>query len=646
MGLSGLNTRPSSTIFVIMLSIYRIALIVIALLSELINVLYHRGSFYILQVYRRVFDLHWSMDAGDVQSSSAGIRPTDTSLIAVLSAYRGPLIGLALFSALINVLYLTGSFYMLQVYDRVIPSRSVPTLIALSLLAGALYAGQAALDFFRGRILLRIARSVDEQLSPRVFALIARLPLSGRAGTVGLLPLRDLDQVRGFLAGGGPLGFFDLPWMPFYLAICFLFHPLIGLAAVIGAILLISLTACTEVFTRKPIKAAALQGAARNTLAEASRRNAEVMAAMGMTRRLGATWDEVNQKHLDAHEQASDVAGGLGGLSKVARMALQSGVLGLGAYLVIHGEASAGVIVAGSILSARALAPVEQVIAHWKGFASARQSWTRLRELFAAFPEQAHGLPLRKPASTLSVEAVSLAPPGDQRSVVNRVSFTLKSGSALGIIGPSASGKSSLARALVGVWRPVRGSVRLDGATLDQWSPEALGRHIGYLPQDIELFEGTIAQNIARFEPDPNPEAIIRAAEQAGVHDLIVRLPHGYETRIGEGGMALSGGQRQRLALARVLYGEPFLIVLDEPNSNLDGEGEQALTQAIASVRARGGIAVVIAHRPSALAMVDQVLVMANGEAKAFGPRDEVLRRAVRPVVAASQPMTASTSAA
>jgi ATP-binding cassette subfamily C protein PrsD len=304
------------------------------------------------------------------------------------------------------------------------------------------------------------------------------------------------------------------------------------------------------------------------------------------------------------------------------------------------------VIIAGSILSARALAPVEQVIAHWKGFANARQSWTRLRELFAAFPEQAHGLPLRKPASTLSVETVSLAPPGDQRSVVNGVSFVLKSGSALGIIGPSASGKSSLARALVGVWRPVRGSVRLDGATLDQWSPEALGRHIGYLPQDIELFEGTIAQNIARFEPDPDPEAIIRAAEQAGVHDLIVRLPHGYETCIGESGMVLSGGQRQRLGLARALYGEPFLVVLDEPNSNLDGEGEQALTQAIATVRARGGIAVVIAHRPSALVMVDQVLVMANGEAKAFGPRDEVLRRAVRPVVAASQPRTASTGAA
>src|SRR5215213_7308912 len=579
-------------------------------------------------------------------STSSTAKSSGTSFLAAVSACRGALIGVALFSALINILYLTGSFYMLQIYDRVIPSRSVPTLIALSILAATLYAGQAALDFCRGRILVRMARSLDERLSPRVFDLITRLPLTSRGAAAGLQPLRDLDQVRGFLAGGGPLGFFDLPWMPFYLAICFLFHPLIGLAAVIGAILLISLTACTEVFTRKPIKAAALQGAACNTLAEASRRNAEVMAAMGMTGRLGATWDEVNQRHLDAHERASDVAGGLGGLSKAARMALQSGVLGLGAYLVIHGEVSSGVIIAGSILSARALAPVEQVIAHWKGFAGARQSWARLREFFSAFPAPAEALPLRQPASTLSVEGLSLIPPGDQRLVIKDVSLALKSGSALGIIGPSGSGKSSLARALVGVWKPARGSVRLDGAALDQWSPEALGRHIGYLPQDIALFEGTIAQNIARFEPKPDPEAIIRAAEQAGVHELIVRLPQGYETRIGEGGMALSGGQRQRLALARALYGEPFLIVLDEPNSNLDGEGEQALTTAIAGVRARGGIAVVIAHRPSALAMVDQVLVMANGEAKAFGPRDEVLRRAVRPVVAASRPMTASTGAA
>jgi ATP-binding cassette subfamily C protein len=513
---------------------------------------------------------------------------------------------------------------MLQVYDRVIPSRSVPTLVALSVLAGVLYVGQAGLDFFRRRILLRMARSFDERLSPRVFALTARLPLT--VGGVGVQPLRDLDQVRGFLAGGGPLGFFDLPFMPFYLAICFIFHPLIGLVVLAGAFVLVFLTICTQVFARKAIKAATQHGAVRSSLAEASRRNAEVVAAMGMTGRLGATWQEINQKHLDAHERASDVAGGLGGLSKVVRMALQSGVLGLGGYLVIQGEASAGIIIAASILSARALSPVEQVIAHWKGYVSARQSWTRLRELFSALPQHATGLPLRKPSSTLSVEGVGVLPPGGQRLVVDNVSLVLKSGSALGIIGPSASGKSSLARALVGVWRPARGSVRLDGATLDQWSPEALGQWVGYLPQDIELFDGTIGQNIARFETNPDPELVIRAAEQAGVHGLIVRQPQGYETRIGEGGMALSGGQRQRIALARALYGDPFLIVLDEPSSNLDGEGEQALTQAIADVRARGGIAVVIAHRPSALAAVDQVLVMGDGQVKTFGPKEQVLR--------------------
>lgn len=560
------------------------------------------------------------------------------SFLSAAHGCRGALIGLSLFSALINVLYLTGSFYMLQVYDRVIPSRSVPTLIALSALAAVLYGGQAALDFCRQRVLARMARSLDERLSPRVFALVACLPLMGRGGGVGLQPLRDLDQVRSFLAGSGPLGFFDLPWIPFYLAICFLFHPLIGLAATAGALVLVLLTICTEAFTRRPIKAAALHGAARMRLAEASRRNAEVVVAMGMGGRLSARWSTVNQQHLDAHERAGDVASGLGGASKVARMALQSGVLGLGAYLVIHGEASSGIIIAGSILSARALAPVELVIAHWKAFSGARQSWAHLRRLFAAVPEPADPLPLRPPSSTLSVEALSLVPPGDQRLVVRDVSFALRSGSALGVIGPSASGKSSLARALVGVWRPARGSVRLDGAALDQWSAEALGQHVGYLPQDIELFEGTIGQNIARFDPDAAPETIIRAAEQAGVHGLIVRLSQGYDTRVGEGGMALSGGQRQRIGLARALYGDPFLVVLDEPNSNLDSEGEQGLTQAIANVRARGGIAVIVAHRPSALAAVDQVLVMGDGEAKALGPKEQVLRPAEQAVTPAAMP--------
>ena len=371
-----------------------------------------------------------------------------------------------------------------------------------------------------------------------------------------------------------------------------------------------------------------------SSIADATRRNAEVLAAMGMAGPVGSIWNEVSQKHLDAHQRANDVATSFGSLSKVARMVLQSSVLGMGAYLVIQSEASAGVIIAGSILSARALSPLEQVIAHWKGFVSARQSWKRLGALLAAFPEQEDVLPLRTPSNLLSVEGAAVVPPGLQRSVVHNVSFSLRSGTALGIIGPSASGKSCLARALVGVWQPVRGKVRLDGASLDQWSPEALGRHIGYLPQDIELFDGSIGQNIGRFHADADPEAIITAAEQAGVHDMIVSLPQGYETRIGEGGMALSGGQRQRIALARALYGEPFLVVLDEPNSNLDAEGEQALTQAIAGVRARGGIVIVIAHRANALAAVDQVLVMGDGEAKAFGPKDQILRPqpAMRPV--------------
>lgn len=541
------------------------------------------------------------------------------------------LVAVGLFSALINVLYLTGSFYMMQVYDRAIPSRNIPTLVALSVLALILYVGQCAIDLSRQRVLSRMARLVDERLSPRVFRLLSRLPLTSGGAAIGLQPVRDLDQIRNFLAGGGPLGFLDLPWMPFYLGICFLFHPAIGVAALAGAVILLCLTIITQVMTRKSIDVATQLGGARMSLGESSRRNAEVVAAMGMGERLSPVWDKLNQMYLDANQRGNDVAGGLGGVSRVARMALQSGVLGLGAYLVIQGEASAGVIIAASILSARALAPVELVIANWKGFTSARQSWSRLRHNFSLCPEQNATLPLPMPRSALSVEGVSLVPPGGQRAVVRDVSFRLEAGSALGIVGPSASGKSSLARALVGVWRPVRGVVRLDGAALDQWSSETLGSALGYLPQDIQLFEGTVAQNISRFEQDADPEAVIRAAEQAGVHEMVVQLPNGYETRIGEGGAALSGGQKQRIALARALYGDPFLVVLDEPNSNLDTEGEQALTRAIANVRARSGIAIVIAHRPSALAAINQVLVMADGAAKAFGPKEQIMRPAAQP---------------
>jgi ATP-binding cassette subfamily C protein len=406
---------------------------------------------------------------------------------------------------------------MLQVYDRVITSRSIPTLIGLTVLAAFLYAGQGLLDFFRGRLLAGVAQRLDEGLSPRIFDLVARGPLLGASGAVGVQPVRDVDQVRSFLSSGGPLGFLDLPWIPFYLAICFLFHPVIGIAALIGAVVLVLLTLCAEVFTRKPIKSAALQGAKRLAAAEAARRNADVLRAMGMGGALGARWDALNRDHLDDQARATGIAGALGSVSKVARMALQSGVLGIGAYLVIQGEASAGIIIAGAILSARALAPVELVIAHWKGFVGARQSWARLRNLFGQIAEEPARLPLRPPASTLVVETVGVCPPGEQRLIVQGVSFALYAGAGLGIIGPSASGKSTLARALVGIWRPVRGSVRLDGAALDQWSPETLGRHIGYLPQDIELLDGTIAENIARFEAEPDPLSGYSGRGPAGV---------------------------------------------------------------------------------------------------------------------------------
>jgi ATP-binding cassette subfamily C protein len=368
----------------------------------------------------------------------------------------------------------------------------------------------------------------------------------------------------------------------------------------------------------------------RQVLAEAGRRNAEVVAAMGMAPAVAAQWHEADQQFIACQQRLSDVSGGFGAFSKMLRMALQSAVLGVGAMLVIRGEATAGIIIAASIISARALAPVELAIAHWKGFIAARQSWRKLSEMLVAVPARSEPLPLRKPVSTFSVEGLGITPPGDPRLLVRNVSFQLKSGMGLGILGPSGSGKTCLARALVGAWAPTRGKVRLDAAALDQWLPEMLGQHIGYLPQDGALFAGTVAQNIARFRTGDDPDLVIQAASLAGVHELILSLPQGYETPIGEGGAALSAGQRQRVGLARALYGNPFLVVLDEPNSNLDAEGEQALVQALLSVRERGGIAVVIAHRPSVMAALDQALVMAGGEVRAFGPKDQVLQQNVR----------------
>jgi ATP-binding cassette subfamily C protein len=563
-------------------------------------------------------------------AAAPGVRRSE--LGDALRACRSAFIGVGVMSCMINLLYLTGSIFMLEIYDRVLPSRSIPTLVGLVILAGGLYVAQGALDLIRGRILVRIGTSLDETLNARVFETVVRLPLMVGGRNEGLQPLRDLDNVRSFLSSMGPGAFFDLPWLPFYLAICFAFHVMIGVTALVGAIILVALTIATEFMSREPAREAMGLAARRNDLAATSRRNAEVLVAMGMSGRLTRRWSEANEKYLAGNQRASDVAGGLGAIAKVMRMTLQSAVLAVGAYLVIHQEATAGIIIAGSILSARALAPVDLAIAHWKGFVAARQSWHRLNRLLVSLPAQSTPTQLQDPSQRLSVEGVSIVPPGDQKVIVQEVTFALEAGSGLGVIGPSGSGKSSLVRALVGVWQPVRGKVRLDGAALDQWSSDALGRHVGYLPQDVELFAGSVAQNICRFDPEAGSAAIIGAAKEAGVHEMIIKMRDGYDTQIGEQGTALSAGQAQRVALARALYGDPFLIVLDEPNSNLDTEGDEALTRAVRSARERGAVVVVVAHRPIGIEAVDQLLVLKDGRMQAFGPKEQVLGQVLQRV--------------
>lgn len=566
------------------------------------------------------------MQRGTTQHRMATAR---SELGSALKAFRSAFLGVAVISCVVNLLYLTGSIFMLEIYDRVLPSRSVSTLVGLIVLAGGLYVAQGILDLIRGRILLRIGTALDEALSGRVFGTVVRLPLlSGR--NEGLQPLRDLDNIRSFLSGMGPSALFDLPWLPIYLAICFMFHPLIGLTALVGAIILVTLTILTEVLMR--LRSADGVGLAmhRSEIAASGRRNAEVLQAMGMSRHIATQWTEVNRKYLADNQRTNDIAGSLGAVAKVFRMALQSAVLGVGAYLVIYQEATAGIIIAGSILSARALAPVDMAIANWKGFIASRQSWRRLNGLLEILPPDAAPMLLEPPTQRLAVENVGVVPPGGQAAVVQDATFALQAGQGLGIIGPSGSGKSSLVRALVGVWSPARGTVRLDSAALNQWSAETLGRYIGYLPQDVELFDGSIAQNISRHDPDASPDAIIAAAKQAGVHEMIVEMADGYDTQVGLQGGVLSAGQAQRIALARALYGEPFLIVLDEPNSNLDADGDEALTRAIKAARSRGAIVIVVAHRPVGIEGVDLLLVMKAGRVQAFGAKDTVLAQVLQ----------------
>jgi ATP-binding cassette, subfamily C, bacterial PrsD len=538
------------------------------------------------------------------------------------------MVGIALFSGVINLLMLSGSLYMLQVYDRVIPSRNMATLIGLSLIVLFAYLMQGYFDALRARMLCRVATLFDVGLQDSIHTALVTLPLRGARPMLMQQPLRDLDQIRAFMSSMGPTAFLDMPWIPLFLIALFLFHPAIGMTALLGTFAIVAMTLLTERMSRNAAKAAMDSSAQRQVLADMAQRNAEVIRALGMVDRFGALWARVNERHLRENIRASDVYANLGSGAKVLRYVLQSGMLGIGAYLVVADKASGGIMIASSIMMGRALAPVEVALGSWKQLVAARQGIARLRDICKSTAKAAAPpIMLPRPRRELSVQQLSVAAPGTDKPIVENITFALKAGTGLALLGASASGKTSLSKALVGIWPAQHGVVRLDGAALDQWRNEDLGRDIGYLPQDVALFDGTIAENISRFDLGATSDAILKAAQIAGVHDIILRLPEGYSTRIGQNGMSLSAGQRQRIGLARAVFGDPFLVVLDEPNANLDAEGENALGRAIQALRLMGSIVIVISHRPNALAALDMAMVLYEGKAIAFGPSKEVFAR-------------------
>lgn len=551
-----------------------------------------------------------------------------SELSRVLAGCRSAFVGVGLLSGLSNILALTGSVFMLAVYDRVIPSGSIPTLLGLGLLALVIYALQAIVDIFRGRILTRTGLVIKEAFASRAYDTIVRNSAQGdlRSGNI----VRDLDQVQGFLSSMAPTAIFDLPWLPLYLGICFAFHFYIGVAVTVGAVVLIIITAISNSLTKGPSSELNDRMNKRGSFLAASQNNAETIQTMGMNLAMSGTWNRIENEIIGESRRIADITTMLGTTSRVFRMVLQSFVLAVGAYLVIMQDATGGIMIASSILSARAMAPIELTIGHWKNSVAFRQSWKRLGELFEKNPPEASRFVLPAPSRILSVEGVSVSLPNIKRLVVRDVSFQLKAGEALGIIGATGSGKSSLVRAIVGLWPAALGTVRLDGQVISRWSTTDRGRFMGYVPQNVALFQGTIAENIARFDPDSDSASVVAVARQAGVHDMISRLPEGYDTQISDGGAGLSGGQAQRIALARALYGDPFLVVMDEPNSNLDADGELALQEAIAAVRARGGIVLIVAHRPTILSSVNHILVMSEGRVQKFGTREEVLELMTR----------------
>ncbi len=536
----------------------------------------------------------------------------------------------ALFSVFINLLMLTGPLFMLQVYDRVLASRSEETLLALFILMAFLFATMGVLDYLRGRVLARIGTALQARLEARVFqAVLAKSAQSPRPELVAN-SLRDLDAVQRFVASPVFGAIFDIPFTPLFLAAIMVFHVYLGVLALVGGAVLILFTILNQVLTRAPGQETTLAALEADRQALQIKNEAEMVRALGMQEAAFARWQKAREHASQTNLEFSDKGGLFSSLSKTFRMFLQSAMLGLGAWLVLQGEVSAGVMIAASILLGRALAPIDLAIGQWRLVEQARDGWRRLSELLGEVPEPEERMSLSRPQAHLRVENLTLVPPGQSQASLRLANFEVKPGQALGVIGPSGAGKSSLARAICGVWRPAGGKIRLDGAAIDQFSPQALGAHIGYLPQRVQLFDGTIRENIAKLELQPDDRAVERAARMADAHEMILRLPDGYDTRVSSGGGMLSGGQMQRIGLARALYGNPVVVVLDEPNSNLDNEGSGALNHAIREIKAAGGAVLIMAHRPAAIQECDLLLVLDGGNVRAFGPRDEVLAKTVQ----------------
>jgi len=541
----------------------------------------------------------------------------------VLMGFKRTFYTVGMFSAITNLLMLVPSLYMLQVYDRVLGSRNEITLLMLTLMMLGAYLIMSALELIRSFVLVRVGARFDMELNKRVYTAAFEQNLKQAGGNAGQA-LQDLTNVRQFLTGNALFAFFDAPWFPVYLIVIFVFEPSLGLFALGGTAILVVLAYVNERVSNKPLKEANAMAIMSSTLATNNLRNAEVIESMGMLPNLMNRWFKLHGRFLHLQAEASEKAGLVGAVTKFVQVSLQSLVLGFGALLVLDNKITSGMMIAASILVGRALAPVQQVIGVWKNFSSTRSAYERLTALLENNPARPAGMPLPKPSGMLTVEAVTAAPPGVKVALLKNVNFGIMPGDVLGVIGPSGSGKSTLARLLVGIWPAAAGKVRLDGADIFHWNKGELGPFIGYLPQDIELFGGTIAENIARFG-EIDAEKVVAAAKSAGVHDMILHMAEGYDTKLGDGGAGLSGGQRQRLGLARAMYGDPSLIVLDEPNSNLDDVGEHALLQAISNLRAQGKTIVLITHRTSAIGITNKLLLLRDGVAEMFGPTDQVL---------------------